>query len=133
MGYCIELTYKLTDICEKTNTKYFKDLAYKYNCSSFYEHFEMSGNIKHSIRQCVLTVHFSQDNLHNCSSFVKHVKKGHNIKVESFYNEDSCELLYASPSYLKSLEKIQSNEYNLRRNKPRSYSEGEIGVLKLFK
>lgn len=133
MGYSLEVSYDivkhpgpiLSDI---------KELASKYGCDAAYEHYEMSGNMKHSMRQCIITILFSDDLLSECAKLLTQLKKIRQIRIDSFYTTESCKLLYASKGYLRNIESYQAIDYQTNtRQRERSYSEGEIQVIDQIK
>ena len=133
MGYSLEVSYDivkhpgpiLSDI---------KELASKYGCDAAYEHYEMSGNMKHSMRHCIITIIFSDDSLSECAKLLAQLKKMRQICIDCFYTTESCKLLYASKGYLRNIEGYQAIEYQTNtRQRERSYSEGEIKVMEQIK
>ena len=133
MGYSLEVSYDLgkhpgpilSDI---------KELASKYGCDAAYEHYEMSGNMKHSMRQSIITILFSDDLLSECANLLAQLKKMRQIRIDSFYTTESCKLLYASKGYLRNVEGYQAIDYqNTRLQRERSYSDGEIKVIDQLK
>jgi len=129
MGYTIEISYNIHRVDDNLYTT-ISNLAYQYNCLSCYQHYEMSGNMKHEKSHSVITINFDYDALTECSKFVHHIKQIKHVQIETFYTTDNCKLLYASPCYLKSIPHVQSNEYSQNKERrERSYSEGECIVI----
>ena len=129
MGYTIEISYNIHRV-ETDLYTIIENIAQQYNCLSCYQHYEMSGNMKHEKSDSVITINFEQDALTECSKFVHYVKKIKHVQIETFYTTDNFKLLYASPCYLKSIPHIQSNEYSQNKERrERSWSEGECMVI----
>jgi len=129
MGYTIEISYNIHRVVDNLYTT-ISNLAYKYNCLSCYQHYEMSGNMKHEKSHSVITTNFDDNALTECSKFVHQIKQIKHVQIETFYITDNCKLLYASPCYLKSIPHVQSNEYSKNKeHRERSYSEGEFIVV----
>ena len=133
MGYSLEVSYDLmkhpgpilSDI---------KELASKYGCDAAYEHYEMSGNMKHIKQSCIITIIFSDDLLSECAKLLAQLKKMKQVHIESFYTTETCKLLYASKGYLRNVEGYQAIDYQTNtRQRERSYSEGEIKVMDQIK
>ena len=132
MGYTVEVSFnieKCSGISEKTRQVF----NYAKSCQSIssYEDYEMSGNVKIPRRHCVIVTTFGEENVSNCAQFIKMVSFDRQIYIESVYLDDGpFNLIYASPHYLKNMEKRTAEAYQERRgNRSISLSEGETIIL----
>ncbi len=125
MGYAVELSFdirKLTGITKRHDE--LSCLADRFNCSCFYSTYEaegVGGRISRS--ESIHVVMFDENDGDNVIDFVKDVRKCKLAYIDCVYRDDySCDLLYASPKYLKLLDKPTS--LKVRRNlRERSKSE----------
>ena len=132
MGYTIELSVHLEKCSNITDTanEIFTH-ANKCHAETCYEQYEMTGNVKHPRRHCIFITTFDDEYIDNCSRFVTIIKKIKHVMVECIYHEKvRCSLLYASPYYIKNMEKHEAENYKNKRNeRSMSLSEGETVLL----
>ena len=130
MGYNIELSIHLVkcgNFSELENMVLV--FADKYGCENIYEFSEEEGRTK--IPRChqMMVVTFSKHNFENLLEFIKQIKKIKQIHIESvYYDESNSKLIYASPYYLKNIDK----DIAIRYKRERSYSEEEIRVINVI-
>ena len=91
----------------------------------------MEGGCKLSRNHCILAVNFESQEIQNCSKFIKSVKQIKETYIESVYEENDSKLIYASPYYLKIIDKGSVDNYK-KFKRERSYSEDEIMILTPF-
>lgn len=132
MGYTVEVSFNM-DKCSgisETKNKVFLH-ANSCNAESTYEDYEMSGNVKHARKHCVIISSFHEENISDCSQFIKNIKHEKSLYIESVYNDaNPCQLIYASPHFIKNMEKRTAQEYKKRRaERSLSLSEGESILL----
>lgn len=135
MGYTVEVSFnieKCSGISEKTG----QILNHARSCQaiSSYEDYEMSGNIKQPRRHCVIVTVFGADDASNCAQFLKMVSFDRQIYIETVYLDDCpFNLIYASPHYIKNMEKRTAKAYKEKRtNRSLSLSEGESIILQVI-
>jgi len=130
MGYNIELSIhlmKCVNFSELENM--ILVFADKYECDNIYEFSEEEGRTK--IPRChqMMVIAFSKNNFENLLEFIKQIKKIRQIHIECvYYDESNLKLIYASPYYLKNIDK----DVAVRYKRDRSYSEEEIRVINVI-
>ena len=114
MGYAVELSFDVkasglgyTNRINIINTK-----AREYGCSSYYSMHEIEGVGRKTLRNENITVAiFDSDIIENMLSFIKEIRIDKIAYIDCIYRDDiSCNLLYASPKYLRRLDKKTSLE-----------------------
>tara|TARA_B100002019_G_C21263207_1_gene597888 strand:+ start:1989 stop:2402 length:414 start_codon:yes stop_codon:yes gene_type:complete len=114
MGYAVELSFDVkasglgyTNRINIINTK-----AREYGCSSYYSMHEIEGVGRKTLRNENITVAiFDSDIIENMLSFIKEIRGDKIAYIDCVYRDDiSCNLLYASPKYLRRLDKKTSLE-----------------------
>ena len=131
MGYAVELSFdvmKTAGISKKQDV--LTSLASQHNCTCTYSSFEAEGIGRKVYRSDSLHVVMFDDEGHvDMLEFVKEVRQNKIAYVECIYRDDcSCDLLYASPKYLKMLDKPTS--LRVRRNiRERSKSEDFVAEV----
>ena len=114
MGYAVELSFDVkasglgyTNRINIINTK-----AREYGCSSYYSMHEIEGVGRKTLRNENITVAiFDSEIIDNMLSFIKEIRIDKIAYIDCIYRDDiSCNLLYASPKYLRRLDKKTSLE-----------------------
>mgnify|MGYP001268507012 FL=1 len=116
MGYAVELSFEIrtsglgyTQQISAINTK-----AREYGCSSHYSMHEIEGVGRKTVRnENITVVIFDSDPEidENMLLFVKDIRNKNLGYIDCIYRDDiSCNLLYASPKYLRRLDKKSSLE-----------------------
>ena len=114
MGYAVELSFDLkasglgyTNRINIINTK-----AREYGCSSYYSMHEIEGVGRKTVRNENITVAiFDTEMIENMLLFIKDIRSEKIGYIDCVYRDDiSCDLLYASPKYLRRLDKKTSLE-----------------------
>ena len=119
MGYNVEISIDVTNISELIES-----LAREHNCSQYYYMYEMD---KHKKNHCIIAVTFEENEIFNCAKFIKYLKTRYKgiIYLDCIYEDNiGCKLIYASPCYLKQVEKDKVQKY-----RKRSLSENETMLL----
>tara|TARA_B100000242_G_C43004512_1_gene466734 strand:- start:111 stop:548 length:438 start_codon:yes stop_codon:yes gene_type:complete len=136
MGYTIDLSY---DLFSRYNILGIKseiiELALKNQCETYYEDYEMTGNVKQERHHGVMTINFGEDDHDNCSHFISQIKQRKYIFLESVYeNSNKGKLLYASSHYLKNMGKSEALDYEKNfLNREKCFSEAELAITKHFR
>ena len=130
MGYIIEVSFNIfknsniTEIEEEIIS-----FAKKCNSTFFYSNCEMEKNIRIQRNHTVITAHFEEDKkMEDLLCFLNYIKKQKGIYIESIYNEETNQMLYASQYYLTMMDKFLSKKYQTNK-RSRSYSEDETIIL----
>ena len=133
MGYTIDLSY---DLFSRYNILGIKseiiELALKNQCETYYEDYEMTGNVKQERHHGVMTINFGEDYHDNCSQFISQIKQRKYIFLEAVYeNSTKGKLLYASSHYLKNMGKSEALDYEKNfLNREKCFSEAELAITK---
>ena len=131
MGYAVELSFDVMKTAGlSTKQDVITSLASRHNCTCTYTSFEAEGIGRKVYRNDSLhVVMFDEDAHVNMINFVKDIRKYKLAYIECIYRDDcSCDLLYASPKYLKMLDKQTS--LRVRRSlKTRYETEGIIAEV----
>tara|TARA_B100001996_G_scaffold51716_1_gene36968 strand:- start:1608 stop:2018 length:411 start_codon:yes stop_codon:yes gene_type:complete len=121
MGYAIELSKYINKGNMVTNSssldKYITNIAN--NCDSQYSIHEQSYNKKQQKICYIYVVIYSDNNFSDFINFIKLIKKEKKMYIDCIYQDDvKCDLIYASPNYLKKTDKNFTNtyKYNLSVN-----------------
>jgi hypothetical protein len=134
MGYNIEVSFNAL----KQNISETRDLiisiAVENGCNYYYNDFEFENNLCYNRNHCVITLNFQNYNC-NIDYIVKFLKIIRNIKgiyVESIYDNDTNNILFASKFYItQMMDKHIAKIYNLNK-RLRSYSEDETLIMNIM-
>jgi len=134
MGYNIELSFnvvKNSNVTELQND--IKILATNCGCDLFYEDYEFEDNTFHLRKHCVITVNFDTKNIYYLTIFLKNIQNKKNVYLETIYDDNTKQLLYASQYYItQKMDKGYSKVFKEERRK-RSYSEDDTMILDAIK
>ena len=124
MGYAIELSFNIKKTPNLQNKqKQLSDIASEYNCECDYSSYEVEGNGRKIIRNDLVQV-FMFSCFDDAYAFLGKVRFEKLAYIDCIYNDDiSCDLLYASPKYIKLLNKPES--LSLRRKLKSKYGKDE--------
>ena len=115
MEYTLEISFDISKYTNVTNMKNnIITLASNYNSTQVYSMYDMECKGRHNIyrNHCILIVTFTEEDIINCVKFIKQIKKYKSYTIECIYKSSgSYRLIYATLSYLKTLNKDQSNTY----------------------
>jgi hypothetical protein len=134
MGYIIEVSF---NIFKNSNVTEIEEeiisFAKKCNSTFFYSNCEMEKNIGIQRNHLVITAHFEEKGkedkkMEDLLCFLNYIKKQKGIYIESIYNEETNQILYASQYYLTMMDKFLSKKYQTNK-RSRSYSEDETIIL----
>ena len=135
MGYAIELSFDIRNSGSVVSQKQRRrQLATDYLCNIQYFMHEIEGYRKTTTRNDVVqVVIFETEKLENFLGFVKAVRKDREVHVECIYQDDrTCDLLYASPKYLRRIEKTFAKNYK-KKLKTEERTEIELMVMNALK
>lgn len=106
MAYQIEISFNLKKRGNLTETKnLIINNANKYQSNRYYENFEMACMNRTIKRNHYVLTFFFETSQELVAKFIKFIKSEASIYIESIYNDDINELLYASNKYLNMMEK----------------------------
>jgi len=131
MGYAIELS---TNSRKPTrliiNTEERRQQAENYMCEMQYFTHEVEGKKQKIVRlDSIQVVIFSSENFELMLKYIRNINKIREIDIECIYRDDStCDLLYASPKYLKKMNKqvVKSFKKDLKNKIIKSNEESAI-------
>lgn len=129
MGYNIEVSFNILKNKNVSELEGFlTSLAKDYQCSLSYSTLEMENTAYMQRNHSVTTSIFKDENIKDLVEYIRTIKKMNGIYIESIFNEDTNQIIYASPYYLTIMDKFISNNYHLNKRK-RSYSEDETMIM----
>lgn len=118
MAYQIEISFNLKKRGNLTETKnLIINNAKKYQSNRYYENFEMACMNRTMKRNHYVLTFFFETSQELVAKFIKFIKSESNIYIESIYNDDINELLYASNKYLNMMEKECVKAYLTKKKK----------------
>ena len=128
MGYNIEVAF---NVFQHHNVQELEDkvinIAIDNGCEFYYNDYEFERNFKFKRNHCVITVNFN--NIEYIVKFIKNIKKTKGIYIETIYNDEPNNLLYASRYYItQMMDKHIAKKYKFNKRE-RSYSEDDIIIL----
>ena len=141
MGYEIEMSYDLKKIPGNIsiNAKKLTDslvkMTYQNNCDKYFQFKEGDTQRYHQKRRSnIMIFTFKSDRFTEMSNFLQKIVNNYKkkIHIESVYDIEHKNLVYASPYYMDIMEKENNNhkeEYKHRRQ-TRSYSETDYFILR---
>jgi hypothetical protein len=129
MVYNVEISFNILknkNVSELEN--FITLLAKDNNCSLCYSMIEMENTSLMQRNHSIITSIFKEVNIKDLVEFIKIIKKMNGIYIESIFNEETNQIIYASKYYLTIMDKYISNNYQLNKRK-RSYSEDETMII----
>jgi hypothetical protein len=131
MAYNIEVSFNTL----KHNISETRDLiisiALENGCNYYYNDFEFENNLRYNRNHCVITLCFqnSDPNIDYIVKFLKIIRTIKGIYVESIYDNDTNNILFASKFYLtQMMDKHIAKTYKLNKRE-RSYSEDDTLIM----
>jgi len=137
MGYIMEMSFNILKNSNYSELKaYVISLSIDYRCESFYDYVEMGsghngrgfhGNIQRN--HCILVTEFTEDNILFFKDFLRIIQRMKDVYVECIYQDNvTCKLIYASPFYLKIMEKEKVEMYK-KIKAEKEYNENDTLIL----
>jgi hypothetical protein len=132
MGYNIEFSFNILKNSSITKIlEEIKECAKVCQCEDFYEEYEFENKVQFQRRHCLITVKFSQSNIHNMIEFLIQMKKMSGIYIELIYDEDNHSILFASQYFItQKMDKYAAKNFKIQKRK-RSYSDDETMILNI--
>lgn len=131
MGYNIEVSFNTL----KHNISETKDLiiakAMENGCNDYYNDFEFENNLRYNRNHCVITLNFQNYNC-NIDYILKFLKIMRNIKgiyIESIYDNDTNNILFASKFYITQMMDKHIAKLYKSNKRDRSYSEDDTLII----
>lgn len=134
MGYNIEVSFNtLKHTCVTETRDMLINLAHENGCDSCYDTFEFINDQYESRTHVVITVNFQEYNINEIVKFLKIIKEIKGISIESIYDDDINNFLFASQYYLtQMMDKDLVVKYKVNKRE-RSYSEDDTIILNTMK
>ena len=136
MGYAIEISF---DVCGKPSWENHLDerkaLADSMECSAQYFINEIEGQ-RHRINrnECIHVVLFDVDKFEQLINYIKFIRKNKENYIECVYNDQGpSEILYASPKYIKKMDKNDAKLIKKRIKNKIINSEIEEKILDVMR
>jgi nanoRNase/pAp phosphatase (c-di-AMP/oligoRNAs hydrolase) len=118
MGYNIELSFNALKQNISETYDFIVTIAVENGCNYYYNDFEFENNVRYKRNHCVITVSF-QNYDNNIDSIIKFLKIIRNIKgihIESIYDDNANNFLFASTFYLtQMMDKHIAKTYKLNK------------------
>ena len=135
MGYNIEVSFNAL----KQNISETQDLiittALENGCNYYNNDFEFENNLRYNRNHCVITLTFQNyegSDIDYIVKFLKIIKNLKGIYIESIYDDDTNNILFASKFYLtQMMDKHIAKMYKLNKRK-RSYSEDDTMIMNIM-
>lgn len=131
MGYNIEVSFNALKQNITETQELIISIALENGCNYYYNDFEFENNLCYNRNHCVITLSF-QSHVYNIDYIVKFLKIIKNIKgiyIESIYDNDTNNILFASKFYLtQMMDKHIAKMYKLSKRE-RSLSEDETLII----
>ena len=131
MGYNIEVSFNTLKHNVSETQHLIVSIALENGCNYYYNDFEFENNLRYNRNHCVITLNF-QNYKYDIDYIVKFLKIIRNIKgiyVESIYDNDTNNILFASKFYLtQMMDKHIAKMYKLNKRE-RSYSEDDTLIM----
>ena len=136
MSYAIELSI---DIQKYDNNNMDIDdymvLANKFKCDEQYFTYDFyNDSYQKSKTYSIQVIIFEKDNYNNFINFIHELRKLKKNKVDCIYQDDiTCNILYASPQYIRNMGKVQGKEFKRQRKHWKPTSDIEKRVFEAMK
>ena len=134
MGYNIEVSFNiLKHTCVTEMRNIIQNLAYENGCNFCYDNFEFINDKYETRTHVVITIIFQDYDVYKIVKFLKKIKDIKGIHIESIYDENINNFLFASQYYLtQMMDKQLVKNYKVNKRE-RSYSEDDTMILNSIK
>ena len=135
MGYAVELLFNVVNMGDRvTLLSTRKKIASSYGCEHQYFVHELEGNGR-KIKNCnsIQIIEFNENNFEGFLNFMKYINRDKSVIIDCIYSDiSSCDLLYASPNYIKRLNKKDCKKIKTDLYKKQQTELGKQ-ILKIIK
>jgi hypothetical protein len=131
MGYDIEVSFNALKHNISDTQQLIISIAVENGCSYYYDSFEFENNLRYNRNHCVITLSFQnyENDIDYIIKFIKIIRNIKGIYIESIYDNDSNNMLFASKFYLtQMMDKHIAKMYKLNKRQ-RSYSEDDTLII----
>lgn len=130
MGYNIEVSFNVLKQNIHDTQELIINTAVENGCNSYYNDFEFENNIRYNRNHCVFTIIFQDYNIDKVIKFLKIMKNIKGLYVETIYDNDTNNILFASKLYLTQMMDKHIAKLYKSNKRERSYSEDDMLILK---
>jgi hypothetical protein len=118
MGFAVELSFDVRKggaWWSQLDTR--RSLAEEYGCEMQYFTHEIEGKGKQTLRSdSIQVVTFAEEHLDNFLGFIRTLRKEPKNYIDCIYQDDAtCNLLYASPRYIRKMDKNLARAFRRER------------------
>ena len=132
MSYSLEISLNLNKhFCGETLRRDLIIKANLLNCDDVYCNYEIEGRRAVEKNICIITVEFTY--LNDAVNFLKFIKTSKIYYVESIYNQDTQTLIFASKTYIKTMDKYKASEYKKLKKIENNFDNNENELLKVIR
>lgn len=131
MGYNIEVSFNTLKNSIFETQEFIIRTALENGCNYYYSDFEFENNLCYNRNHCVITLSFQSynDNIDYIIKFLKIIRNIKGIYIESIYDNDTNNILFASKFYLtQMMDKHIAKMYKLNKRE-RTYSEDDTLIM----
>ena len=129
MWYNIEVSFNALKHNISETKELISNIALENGCENYYNDYEFEKNLRYNRNHFVFTFIFQDYNIDNIVKFLKKMKSLKGTYVESIYDDDRNNMLFASSLYLSQfMDKHIAKVYKMNKRE-RSYSEDDIKIL----
>ena len=131
MGYNIEVSFNTLKNSISETQELIISTAVENGCNYYYNDFEFENNIRYNRSHCVITLSFQnyENDIDCIIKFLKIIRNIKGIYIESIYDNDTNNILFASKFHLtQMMDKHIAKMYKLNKRE-RSYSEDDTLIM----
>jgi hypothetical protein len=129
MAYNIEVSFNALKHNIYETKELISKIAVENGCENYYNEYEFEKNLRYNRNHCVFTFIFQDYNIDDIVKFLKKIKNLKGIYVESIYDNDRNNMLFASNLYVSQfMDKHIAKMYKMNKRE-RSFSEDDIKIL----
>ena len=131
MGYNIEVSFNTLKNSISETQELIISTALENGCNYYYNDFEFENNLRYNISHCIITLSFQnyENDIDYIIKFLKIIRNIKGIYIESIYDNDTNNILFASKFYLtQMMDKHIAKMYKLNKRE-RSYSEDDALIM----
>jgi hypothetical protein len=129
MGYNIEVSFNTLKHNIHDTQELIINIALENGCNSYYNDFEFENNVRYNRNHCIFTIIFQDYNIDNIVKFIKKMKNINGIYIESIYDNDRNNILFASKLYITQMMDKHLAKIFKTNKRERSYSEDDMLIL----
>ena len=131
MGYNIEVSFNTLKNSISETQELIISTALENGCNYYYNDFEFENNLRYNRSHCIITLSFQnyENDIDYIIKFLKIIRNIKGIYIESIYDNDTNNILFASKFYLtQMMDKHIAKMYKLNKRE-RSYSEDDALIM----